>query len=194
MALYLPRYLLQWRERERDDVPKVYRIQNLKKERTVSTSSQRGPPIVFLCGVWLWRGQACSADSPENAKETSPTPAPPAEDTSPAVVWLQSSVRQSISLHRPAFIPLLSPVLFSPPSGWNVSTHFSLYALCLTDVGERSLWWCCAGEMSRNVRELLMSCNSESTCVGMTFKNLSSCKISQNVCTSLFWKLFIQII
>ena len=37
-------------------------------------------------------------------------------------------------------------------------------------------------------RELLMSCNSEKhLCVGMSFKNLSSCKFSQNVCTSLFF-------
>lgn len=67
--------------------------------------------------VSLWglarRGQACSADCPENAKETSPAPARPSEDTSPALVWLQSSVRQSISLHSLAFLPLRSPVWFS---------------------------------------------------------------------------------
>lgn len=39
------------------------------------------------------------------------------------------------------------------------------------------------------LKELLMFCNSESTCVGMTFKNRSSFKISQNVCTRLFLQI-----
>lgn len=161
----------------------------------MSTSRRRGPPIMLLCGVRLWRDQACSADSPENAKETSPTPA--RQQRTHHLPWFDCNHLSDSPYHdiTQLFLPLLFLVLLSPPSGWNVSTHFSLYALCLTDVGERSLWWCCAGEMSRNVRELLMSCNSESTCVWVWhFKNLSSCKISQNVCTSLFWKLFIQII
>lgn len=73
--------------------------------------------------------------------------------------WFDCTHLSVISLHHPA-PPHPLPRSSSPPSGWNVSMHFSLYALCLTDVGERSLWWCCAGELSRNVRELLMSCNS----------------------------------
>lgn len=111
-------YLDTFYSEERDYVPEIYNIENLtkrKKEKTVSTSYHRGTPIVFLCGLQLWRGQACSADCPENAKETSPTPARPAEDVSPALVCLKSSFRQSISLHCPALLPLLSPLFFSPP-------------------------------------------------------------------------------
>lgn len=96
---------------------KIYRIEILKKERTVSRSCQRGPPIVSLCGVQLWRGQACSAHSPENAKETSATPAPPAEDTR-HLPWFDCSHLSDSPYH---FIAGLSshssPAPFSPPSG-----------------------------------------------------------------------------
>ena len=98
------------------------------------------------------------------------------------------------SLHP--YMPILPPFSFSPvllftSSGWNVSTHFSHYALCWTDVGEQSL--CCAGELSRHVKELLTSCNSESTSVWRQlvgiFPLLKSARMYAQV-----WKLFIQII
>lgn len=168
-----------------------FRIQ--KRRRRASVSCLRGPPTVSLCGDWLWRGQACR--QPRKCQRNQP-------DSSSAsrghvtCLGLTAIICQTVRITTLFSFPPIPPpphpppFFFSPPSGWNVSTHFSLYALCLTDVGERSLWWCCAGEMSRNVRELLMSCNSEKhLCVGMTFKNLSSCKISQNVCTSLFLQI-----
>lgn len=75
-----------------------------------------------LCGDWLWRGQACSADSPEDAKETSPTPALHQRTRHLPLVQLQSSVRLSISPHAqlsslPRLLVLLPPVLLSLPSG-----------------------------------------------------------------------------
>lgn len=136
-----------------------------KTQKTKSTLYQRGPSIVFLCVERFWSGQACSADGPENAKETSPTPGPPPEDTltclSVSAVFCHNGSYHHISRSPPTPLPFSS----FTPSGWNVSTHFSFYALCSTDVSERSLWWCCAGKMSLNVRELLVSCGSESTSV-----------------------------
>lgn len=44
----------------------------------------------FICMAPARRGQACRADYPENAKETSQSPAQPAEDTPPAFFWPQS--------------------------------------------------------------------------------------------------------
>lgn len=191
--IYLDNFNSEERERERDYVPKIYQIQNSKEEKkSVCIVSERTSHRVSLWGL------ALEGSGMQTAKKMPKKPArlQLRQQRTRHLPWFDcnhlsdSPYHYIVQLSSHSSSPHLPPFFFSPPSGWNVSTHFSLYALCLTDVGERSLWWCCAGEMSRNVRELLMSCNSEKhLCVGMTFKNLSSCKISQNVCTSLFLQI-----
>lgn len=111
---------------------------------------------------------------------------------SPTSVYQKSSVQESSSRHSPA---LLLPSPHPPHSSSFTSlrlkclTHFSFCALCLTDVGEWSLWWCCAGKTSRYVPEVLMFSNSGSTSVWIQhLKNIS------RMYAHFFWKLFIHII
>ena len=159
------------------------------------TRCQRGRPGVFLCGDWHWRSQACHANSPLNAKETRPTPAPPAEATSPALVWLHSYAW--VSYQPMAQLSSHSSALFLHLPQVEMFLHISLFMLCVQHVlhSNRSPWRRCAAELSRGVPDSVVSCNSESTCVGMTLKRIvplvKSARMYAQVC---FGKLFIQII
>lgn len=148
-----------------------------------------------LCGLWLWRGQACSADSPENAKETRPTPALPAEDTSSALVWLQSSVRQSISLHWPASPPH-TPLLCSSFPSLRLKCFHAFLSLCsvfnrrLSDLYDDAVQVKCPVMLEN----CWLSCNSESTSVWvwhLIFPLVKSARMYAQVCFGKYlFKLF----
>lgn len=192
MALYLPRNLLQWREKL---CPTNKNYSEFKKETTVSTLRQRGPHIVSLFGVRLWRGQAYSTDQKMPKK---PARLQLAQQRSLHLPSFDCSHPSDSWFHRwpfPSRHVSLPRFLLSPPSGRNVSTHFSLLMLCVWQtVGERSLRWCCAGERPVMFENRRCLAAVKSTCVWTFKESVQSARMYAQVCFGNYlFKLFKEI-
>lgn len=180
------------RERERETMPlSKYNSDVKNEEQTVSTLCQRGRPIMFFMGF----GSGGVRHVVQTAQKM---PKKPADSSSSRghVTCLGLTaviVRQLISLHCLAFLPLLCPGLFFHLPQVEMLPCISLFKLCVKQM---------SSDLYDDAVQVNMSCiclrivdvlqQWKHLCV--TFKKISSSKISQNVCTRLFWKLFIQII
>lgn len=91
--------------------------------------------------------------------------------------------------------PRLPRFLLSPPSGRNVSTHFSLFMLCAPQtVGERSLRWCCAGERPVMFENRRCLATVKSTSVWTFKESVQSARMYAQVCFGNYlFKLFKEI-